>query len=99
MRISPSTPKFSIDWYAKGGIVDAPTLIGAGERGGELIWPSYEPYMSRYAASIAEHMDGSGGTVNNYYIDGNMVAADAALAAALDTVANRVGNLRRMGVR
>ena len=97
--LSGGLPSISVEWYAKGGIVDAPTLIGAGERGGELIWPSYEPYMSRYAASIAEHMDGKAGTVNNYYIDGNMVAADAALAAALDTVANRVGNLRRMGVR
>ena len=97
--LSGGLPSISVEWYAKGGIVDAPTLIGAGERGGELIWPSYEPYMSRYAASIAEHMDGKAGTVNNYYIDGNLVAADAALAAALDTVANRVGNLRRMGVR
>ena len=96
--LSGGLPSISVEWYAKGGIVDAPTLIGAGERGGELIWPSYEPYMSRYAASIAEHMDGKAGTVNNYYIDGNLVAADAALAAALDVVAERVGNLRRMGV-
>ena len=96
--LSGGLPSISVEWYAKGGIVDAPTLIGAGERGGELIWPSYEPYMSRYAASIAEHMEGSGGTVNNYYIDGNLVAADAALAAALDTVAQRVGGRRRMGV-
>ena len=96
--LSGGLPSISVEWYAKGGIVDAPTLIGAGERGGELIWPSYEPYMSRYAASIAEHMDGSGGTVNNYYIDGNLVAADAALAAALETVAERVSGRRRMGV-
>lgn len=96
--LSGGLPSIGVEWYAKGGIVDAPTLIGAGERGGELIWPSYEPYMSRYAASIAEHMEGSGGTVNNYYIDGNLVQADAVLAAALDTVAQRVGGRRRMGV-
>ena len=96
--LSGGLPSISVEWYAKGGIVDAPTLIGAGERGGELIWPSYEPYMSRYAASIAEHMDGKAGTVNNYYIDGNLVAADAALAAALETVAERVSGRRRMGV-
>ena len=54
--------------------------------------------MSRYAASIAEHMDGKAGTVNNYYIDGNLVAADAVLGAALETVAQRVDARRRMGV-
>ena len=47
---------------------------------------------------FAEHMDGKAGTVNNYYIDGNLVQADAVLAAALDTVAQRVGGRRRMGV-
>lgn len=98
--LSGGLPHISVEWYAKGGIVDGATLIGAGERGGELIWPSYEPYLSRFSDALVASMDGNGkaGTVNNYYIDGNMVAADAALAAALDTVAQRVGGMRRMGV-
>ena len=49
-------PSFNVEWYAKGGIFDAATLVGVGERGAELAWPSYEPYMSKYAAAIAENM-------------------------------------------
>lgn len=96
--LSGGLPHISVEWYAKGGYIDGATLIGAGERGGELIWPSYEPYLSRYSDALVESMDGGASTVNNYYIDGNLVAADAALAAALDTVAQRVGGRRRMGV-
>lgn len=95
--LSGGLPSISVSWYAKGGIVDGATLIGAGEAGPEAIIPLYEPYFSKWGDAIAEHMGGAG-TVNNYYIDGNMVAADAALAAALDTVAQRVGGMRRMGV-
>ena len=91
-------PSIGIEWYAKGGIIDGATLYGVGEKGAELVWPSYEPYLSRFADALVTQMDGAAGTVNNYYIDGNMVAADAALAAALDTVAQRVGGRRRMGV-
>ena len=91
-------PSISVSWYAKGGIIDEPTLYaaGVGEKGAELVWPSYEPYFSKYAEGIAEHIDGAA-TVNNYYIDGNLVSADARLAAALDVVAERVGGRRRMG--
>ena len=34
-----SIPYLSIEWYATGGIVDGPTLIGAGEAGPEAIVP------------------------------------------------------------
>lgn len=96
--LSGGLPHISVEWYAKGGIVDGATLIGAGEKGPEAIIPLYEPYFSKWGDMIAERMDVGSGTVNNYYIDGNLVAADAALAAALDTVAQRVGGRRRMGV-
>ena len=32
-------PHLSVDWYARGGIVDGPTLIGAGEQGKEAVIP------------------------------------------------------------
>ena len=35
----PAIPHFSVQWYAKGGIVDGATLIGAGESGKEAIIP------------------------------------------------------------
>ena len=96
--LSGGLPSIGVEWYAKGGIVDGATLIGAGEKGPEAIIPLYEPYFSKWGDMIAERMDVGGGTVNNYYIDGNLVQADAVLAAALDTVAQRVGGRRRMGV-
>lgn len=56
-----SMPEFSVSWWAHGGIVDGAQLIGAGERGAELIWPSYGPYLDRYADAIASRMGGNGG--------------------------------------
>lgn len=91
-------PSLSISWYAEGGIIDSPTLrlAGIGERGAELVWPSYEPYLSRYAEAIAGAMDGGSTT---YIIDGSAVAADAQLQAALEAVADAVNGRRRMGTR
>lgn len=60
-----SLPKFSVSWYAKGGYFDSPTLFaGVGERGGEFVWPSYAPYLDRYADALASKMGGGG--VNVY---------------------------------
>ena len=58
-----SIPSFGIDWYATGGFVSDAQLIGVGERGGEFIWPSYEPYLDRYAEALAARIDGGGVTV------------------------------------
>ena len=89
-------PHLSITWHAKGGYIDEPTLLhGVGERGGEFVWPSYQPYLSRYADALADAMDGAGTT--NYYIDGSAVAADAQLQAALEVVAQRANARSRMG--
>ena len=82
---------------ANGGIATKPTFGLWGEAGDEALVPlSNREKVRPFARAVAAEM--GGGTVNNYYIDGNMVAADAALAAALDTVAQRVGGRRRMGV-
>ena len=88
----------SIWTAANGGIATRASVGIFGEAGDEALIPlSNRSKVRPFARAVAAEM--GGGTVNNYYIDGNLVAADAALAAALDTVANRVGNLRRMGVR
>ena len=82
---------------AAGGIATKPTFGLWGEAGDEALIPlSNREKVRPFAQAVAAEM--GGGTVNNYYIDGNLVAADAALASALGTVAERVGNLRRMGV-
>lgn len=35
----PSTPHIGVSWYAKGGIFDAPSVIGVGEAGPEAVVP------------------------------------------------------------
>lgn len=91
-------PKFNISWYAKGGIAERPTLYaaGIGEAGPEAIMPLRGSKMRPFALAVADEMGGAG-TVNNYYIDGSAVAADAQLAAALEVVAQRVSGRQRMG--
>lgn len=44
--IKGKIPSLSVDWYAKGGIVDGATLIGAGEKGKEAIVP-LDPFWDR----------------------------------------------------
>lgn len=39
LLLKGSVPNLSISWYARGGIVDSPTLFGAGEAGKEAIVP------------------------------------------------------------
>ena len=39
-------PKIGVSWYAKGGIVDGATLIGAGEKGAEAIVP-LDPFWKK----------------------------------------------------
>lgn len=47
-----------VAWYAKGGIVDGATLIGAGEAGPELILPQYGATMDAFADSVARRVGG-----------------------------------------
>ena len=79
-----------VDWYATGGFVKDATLIGAGERGGELIWPSYGPYLDKYAQAIASHIPGRGG-VDIHDCTFNVRKDDdiRAVAVELNTLVNR----------
>ena len=46
-------PSIGIDWYASGGFVDGATLIGAGEKGAEMILPRSGALMTEFAESVA----------------------------------------------
>lgn len=62
----PSTPKLSIDWYAKGGIIDSATVLGGvglGEAGPEAILP-LAPFWDRMD-KIAENTKGGTNIVIN----------------------------------
>lgn len=86
-----SLPKFSVSWYARGGYFDQPTLLaGVGEKGGEFVWPSYAPYLDRYADALASRMGGSGGV--SVYLDNLRVNDDEAIRR---DVLNLVSDLSR----
>lgn len=78
-----SLPK--IQWYGAGGIVNGARLIGVGERGAELIWPSYGAALNKYANAIAKRMPNDAtssitNVTNNVY-----EREDAYVAAAIFT--------------
>lgn len=53
----PSVPKFSIDWYATGGIFTGPSIVGIGEAGDEAVLPlSNKSKMKPFARAVAGFM-------------------------------------------
>ena len=63
--VPPSVPKFSIDWYAQGGVFDSPTLFnyagglgGLGEDGAEAVVPLEK--NTQWLDRIAERLSGGG---------------------------------------
>ena len=59
--ITQGVPQISVDWYARGGIVDGATLIGAGEQGPEAIVPLTAPNLKPFADAVADAMGRRGG--------------------------------------
>lgn len=64
----PKVPKFSIDWYAKGGVFDAPTLFnnggrlsGLGEAGAEAIVPleNNTQWLDKISDRLSSKMGGN----------------------------------------
>lgn len=56
----PSVPHFGIDWYAKGGVFNGPSVIGVGEAGPEGVVPFNERGARPLAEGIAKLLDGKG---------------------------------------
>ena len=60
-----SIPRLSVHWYAKGGIMDGPTLFGGGERGPEAIvpldpfWDKLDDMRSGNTFNISMTVDGA----------------------------------------
>ena len=72
----------NVEWYARGGFVVEPTLIGAGEAGAEMILPAQGGLMNQFADAISEKLHG-GVTVYLQYDageDANQLATDIAHA-------------------
>jgi len=47
-----SVPHFNIDWYAKGGIFNSPTVIGVGEAGKEMALPLNKKVLGQLGTNI-----------------------------------------------
>lgn len=87
-------PSIGIDWYAKGGIFDKPTVAGLGEAGPEAIVPLQGDAMRPFAAQIAADMGGGGILAElqalrqdvrsmQLYLDGDAIVGG--IAARMDT--------------
>ena len=82
-------PSFDVWWGAKGGLMDRPTLFGAGEAGPEAIMP-LDPFWKRMddmADSIINSVasaTGGGETVVNLYMYPNGPQMDQAIVRSYD---------------
>ena len=54
----PRIPSFSVDWYARGGVFNSPSIIGVGEAGQEAVMPLERNtgWISTLAQKLAERM-------------------------------------------
>ena len=61
--LSIPIPKFSVEWYAKGGVFDRASLIGVGENGKEAVVPLEKNtgWISKVATELAAQMAGGAG--------------------------------------
>lgn len=70
-------PKITIDWYAKGGIFNSPTIAGIGEAGAEAVLP-LDSFYKRLEEIVTAK------TVNNYVtVNATFTGATAANTKAL----------------
>lgn len=59
-----SVPSIGINWYAKGGIFNGPSVIGVGEAGPEAAVPLSGRRMQPFAEEIANQMEGGTGDIH-----------------------------------
>lgn len=75
----PSIPSFSVDWYARGGVFNSPSIIGVGEAGQEAVMPLERDtgWISILAQKLAERMP-----VNNAPTGYSLPAGDIVIQIA-----------------
>ena len=73
-----SLPTVSVDWYAKGGIIDQASIIGVGEAGPEAVIPLSENRLKPLTDAIAE----ANARNNERLLNGMYVVFSAALENA-----------------
>lgn len=75
----PRIPSFSVDWYARGGVFNSPSIIGVGEAGQEAVMPLERNtgWISILAQKLAERMP-----VNNVPTGYSLPAGDIVIQIA-----------------
>lgn len=75
----PRIPSFSVDWYARGGVFNSPSIIGVGEAGQEAVMPLERNtgWISILAQKLAERMP-----VNNAPTGYSLPAGDIVIQIA-----------------
>ena len=75
----PRIPSFSVDWYARGGVFNSPSIIGVGEAGQEAVMPLEQNtgWISTLAQKVAERMP-----VNNAPAGYSLPAGDIVIQIA-----------------
>lgn len=75
----PRIPSFSVDWYARGGVFNSPSIIGVGEAGQEAVMPLERNtgWISILAQKLAERMP-----ANNVHTGYSLPAGDIVIQIA-----------------
>ena len=86
-----SIPSLGIEWYAKGGIFNKPSVIGVGEAGPEAVIPinKLETMMTNMANSIVSALQQGTGQDNMAVFEGNIVIDSQAIATVVTPIINR----------
>lgn len=84
-------PSLGIQWYAKGGIFNKPSVIGVGEAGPEAVIPinKLELMMADMANSIVSALQNGAGQGNMAVFEGNIMVDGQAIAQVVTPIINR----------
>lgn len=90
-----SIPSFDgISWYAKGGVFDAATLIGIGEKGREAALPLNRQTYGEIAHGIAAEMGGGEGVVIEKLADTIVIREEADIDYIAEEISRRTARER-----
>jgi len=83
----PQVPSLGVNWYAQGGIFNAPSIIGVGEAGTEAVIP-----LDRLEKMLGNSKQGSGEIINNFNISNMNVNSDT----DIKKIARELYNLQKV---
>lgn len=86
----PSIPHIGVEWYAKGGVFDKPTMIGVGEDGQEAVMPLEKNtgWISVLASKVGNLINSNSSTNHSLIsgIAGTFTSALSGVKSALSTL-------------